>query len=144
MKKINSEVKVNDEKSFKVTIGTTNKKFTDSIYVEVGSYIVPLFNNDYKKQMVDVYKRTKRFVADKLSKSKLYGKNFILVDNIATDRMTQGKRSYYEIQLFLKNLKPQPFKLAANDCKDEIVYDLVSFIKDAFKEEDFECYKTKG
>ena len=144
MKKINSEVKVNDKESFKVTIGTTNKKSTDSIYVEVGSYIEPLFNSDYKKQMVDVYKKTKRFVIDKLSKSKLYGKNFILVDNIATERMTQGKRSYYEMQLFLKNINPQPFKLAANDCKKEIVYDLVAFIEDTFKEEDFACYKTKA
>lgn len=144
MKKINSELKLTNDESFKVIIGTTNKKISDSLYIEIGSYIKPTTKDNYKQQIENIYKKTKRFIITKLSKNNIYATNFIFVDNIATDRMIQGKRSYYEVQLFLKNLNQQPFKLAAEECKKTIVNELVDFIKEALKEEEFECYKTKA
>lgn len=146
MKKINSEVKI-DNNLFKIKIGTTDKKNPNVIYVEIGSYISPIEDIDaYTLHIEEIEKSTKNYLTDLLNKNESYEKDFIFISDVADERITKGKRSYIEMQIFVKpklKLNCQKFSEISNKFNMECVNKILPVIENAIKTNGFECYKTR-
>lgn len=141
MKKINSEVKFCDN-NFKIKIGTTDKKNHNSIYIELGTYIMPNeVKNTYNSEIEDFEKIIKRFVKDNITQNN----DFIIIIDIANDRISINKKSYLEIQIFLKlkDGESQTFKDVSLNMYNNYVRDLISYINNDLYKRGFLCYKTK-
>ena len=145
MKKINSAIKFNVDK-FKLKIGTTNKKNPEVIYIEIGTYIKPNDNKDSFREYIDNFnKKTKHFINKLLNYKKTCNNNFILITDIADERINKGKKSYLDLQILLKpfNLNKSIFKNLASNIYNEYVIDIINFVKNELENNDIECYKTK-
>jgi hypothetical protein len=147
-KKINSEIKYPNT-NFKIKIGTTDKKSPETVYVELGTYITPkLDKENYKEDINSFEKVTKTFFKKKIKNSDLCdNENFISIIDIANERILFNKKSYLEIQLFLKN-KPEfkrekVFKTISKEIHDNYVTDSVSFIESELLKLGFVCSKRK-
>lgn len=144
-KKINSEIKFSDL-DFKVKIGTTNKKKPDTLYVQIGTYIKPCdTKTSYAEDIVSVDKASKYFFKNKLNTTDIYNKNFILITDIAEERINVKKKSFMEMQIHLKrNIKDKKtFKSISKELYNDYINEFIIFLKDTFNKKGFEYYKTK-
>lgn len=144
IKKINSECKFNDN-IFKMKIGTTNKKNPNTIYIELGTYITPISNKQTYSEDIDyLEKGIKTFVKTRLGRENM-SKDFILIVDVADERINQNKKSYLEIQLFIKTGKTDnlSFKDLSNKFHEEYGKDLMSCIKNNLNDLGFIYSKTK-
>lgn len=146
MKKINSEIKI-DNSLFKIKIGTTDKKNPNVIYAEIGSYISPIEDMDiYTPSIEEIEKNAKKYLTDLLNKNESYENDFIFISDIADERITKGKRSYIEMQIFVKpklGLKCKKFSEISDKFKMECVEKILPVIENAIKTNGFDCYKTR-
>lgn len=147
MKKINSEIKFNDG-IFKVKIGTTNKKHPDIIYVEIGTYISP--NEDKKSYKNDIFSldsELRKYIENKLCANEYLKDSFILVTDCPFERMEIGKKSYFEMQLFIKPDKKLfeegRFSDMASKIKDFLIDDITGKIQNCFDIKGFNSHKTR-
>ena len=124
MKKINSEVKFCDN-NFKIKIGTTDKKNHNSIYIELGTYIMPNeVKNTYNSEIEDFEKIIKRFVKDNITQNN----DFIIIIDIANDRISVNKKSYLEIQIFLKLKDGEVVKMSKRTGNSITISELIEEI----------------
>lgn len=143
MKKINSEIKVNNS-NFKIKVGTTDKKNPSIIYIEIGSYITPLKESDsYSKEIEEMRKSIKKHLLTVLP-----DKNFIFTTDVASDRMAKGKKSYLEMQLHMRtfyNNEVKYFENMVGVIRDTyLTYNIIPYIENRLKEQGFEYSKTKN
>ena len=145
IKKINSVVKFNTN-NFKLKIGTVNKKNPEVVYIEMGTYIKPNSDKDSFSEYIDIFnKKTKYFINNLIINKKTCNNNFILITDIADERIVKGKKSYLDLQILLKpfNLNNHIFKNLATNIYNDYAIDILTFVKNELENNDIECYKTK-
>jgi hypothetical protein len=147
-KKINSEIKFNDD-VFKVKLGTTDKKNPETIYAELGVYIKPNFKKaSYTEDIIEFEKLARHYLKNKIKTSDIcYSNNFITVVDIADERITCNKKSYLDIQIFLKTkiekMEKGIFKKLSTEIHDRYIRDMLDFLKENLTEYGFSYTKTK-
>ena len=89
-------------------------------------------------------KNTKHLINTLIKNKKTCYNNFILITDIADERISEYKKSYLDLQIFLKpmNIKDANFSYIAKNIYDNYVIDILDYIKNEFND-NFECYKTK-
>lgn len=98
-KRINSEIKYNNN-PIKVTIGTTDKKNPKTVYVTFSAYITPKHEKEeYNEEICNFEKELKKKIKSSLNTNN----DFIMIVDVANNRILYNKKSYLEIQVFLKN-----------------------------------------
>lgn len=149
-KKINSEYKVNNEdSSFIVTMGTSNKKNPEVIYSVLSTYITPNSEEINEEFFDEVPKKIKRNLKNTISKYGLCEKDVIVVSNVATSRMLYGKQSYFDMQIYFKPqkdillLKNRKFKDISEDIYNVFVKDIASNIEMSLHTNGFTTSKNK-
>lgn len=144
LKTINSE-KTFQDKNFKIKIGTTNKKNPDTLYVKIGTYIKPLdIMESYTDYFNNFNKKAKKYIKKLIDENKNCCKNFILITDIADERILKNKKSYLDMQIYFKlNTNKETFKELTNYMYTKYAINIVSYVKDELKNNDFECYKNK-
>lgn len=147
MKKIKSESKFTDD-SFKIKIGTMDKKNPEVIYIELGSYISPVEEKkSYKPNVSNIERETKSLIGNVLQNSGLCKSDFIFVSDIADERIAMNKKSYFELQLFVKPLdsvrNSGKFSELTEKFNDECVSKIITHVKQYITENGFEYYKSR-
>ena len=147
MKKIKSESKFQDN-DFKIKIGTIDKKNPEVIYIELGSYITPKEEMEsYKPCISKLEREAKSLIGDIIQKSDMCKNDFIFVSDIADERITMNKKSYFELQLFIK-----PLENIKNVCKfteltkkfnENCVSEIVPCVKQCITNNGFEYFKSR-
>lgn len=145
IKKINSETKTRCD-GFKVTIGTTDKKNPSSVYIGFGGYITPTNNEkSYNDKIRNFEIKMKRNAESIISDGKLSDRNIIFVSEIAQERMCLGKKSYFDIQIYVPVSKKmlastnRSFKDLTNIITDGYISNLSEKIKTLMQENGFAC-----
>lgn len=147
MKKIKSESKFPDE-SFKIKIGTMDKKNPEVIYIELGSYISPKEEKkSYKPNVSNIERETKSLIGNVLQNSGLCKSDFIFVSDIADERIAMNKKSYFELQLFVKPTdavkNSGKFSELTEMFNNKCVSKIIPQVKQYITENGFEYYKSR-
>ena len=147
-KSICSEVSL-ENPYFKLKIGTIDKKKPTTFYVEGGTFITPVENDDdertYKEKMTEVYKAMARGIEEMrlTKKKKNLEKNFIANIDVADERMKVGKKTYFTFQYYLRqNGELITFSEIAEDG-DEYTKLVLARLEYSLKENGFALSKTK-
>lgn len=150
-KKINSEYKVNNEdNSFIVTMGTSNKKNPEVIYSILSTYITPISEEINEEFFEEVPKNIKRNLKSTISKYGLCEKDVIVVSDVATSRMLYGKQSYFDMQIYFKPQKDillsknRKFKDISEDIYETFVKDIANNIEISLHTNGFLTSKNKN
>lgn len=146
-KSICSEVSL-DNRYFKLKIGTINKKKPTTFYVEGGTFITPVYDDDdklsYKEKMANVYKAMSQGIIRITNEAKNIQKTFIANIDVADERMKIGKKTYFTFQYYLhQNGELAPFSKITEDGEryTKIVLDKIEY---SLKENGFAISKTKN
>lgn len=149
-KKINSEYKVkNEDSSFIVTMGTSNKKNPEVIYSVLSTYITPSSEEINEEFLEKVPKNIKKNLKSTISKYGLCEKDVIVVSDVATSRMLYGKQSYFDMQIYFKPqkdillLKNRKFKDISEDIYETFVKDIANNIEISLNTNGFLTSKNK-
>lgn len=148
MKKINSEISFKNN-HFKFKIGTANKKLPDTAYIVLGTYIIPGESEEpYKVKIENFSKNVKHYVKNILNQSSMLKDNFIFIVDAASERMAPKKKSYLEMQIFVRPevelVKTKSFKDIANDMLAPCNTQIIPYIEKCLSEEGFAFSKTKS
>lgn len=113
-KKISSSLTVPSD-TWRVKIGTSDRKTHNTIYFEYTSFISPQKEENPCSDDMDSLRCYIREETNKMiEKTGYFGNNFIVNFQIPDMRMSRGKKSYLLIQIFLKCLDDEllemPFK----------------------------------
>jgi hypothetical protein len=101
-KRLNTETKLN-KNGFKIKVGTTNRLKPNTVYIDLGGYIIPQKDkNNYDEDVVELNKMFNKRLKSYISKSEIYDKKYICVIETAQARMKKGKKSYISMQCHLK------------------------------------------
>lgn len=150
-KKINSEIIIPNS-SFKLLIGTMDKKNPSNVYIEGGVFVEPLYDNDYKEALLQVEKRyklavdnIKKHTIDINSSARVFdGKAMtIKIFEIADNRLQKGKKSYLSFQFFLKQAETVALKQFAEENR-EIFSNLCDSLRSDLEFFGFATSKTKN
>lgn len=146
IKSICSEVSL-ENPYFKLKIGTINKKQPTTFYVEGGTFITPVNEDDdersYKERMAAVYNEMAKGIQRIVSENGLR-KDFIANIDVADERMRVGKKTYLTFQYYLRQNKELiPFSEIVEDGTDytKIVLDRLEY---SLKKNGFALSKTKN
>ena len=145
-KNICSEVSL-ENPYFKLKIGTINKKKPTTFYIEGGTFITPVDDDDnisYKDKMDLVYKDMTRGLLLLTGEAKNIQKTFIANIDVADERMKIGKKTYFTFQYYLHQTgEPLPFsEITENGEKyTKVVLDKIEY---SLKENGFALTKTKN
>lgn len=147
MKKIKSESKFQDN-DFKIKIGTMDKKNPEVVYIELGSYISPKEEREtYKPYISRIEKKTKSLIENVIQESGMCKNGFIFVSDIADERVAMNKKSYFEMQVFIKptdEIKTcGKFVDLTKKINEECVSKIIPGIKKYIKENGFEYFKSR-
>lgn len=142
---INSEQKY-ENPNFKIKVGTNNKKKPEVIYIQLGTYIKPLEMKESFSDYISIFDKETKYYLSKLIKEKnnCY-KDFILITDIADERINKNKKSYLDLQIFIKPIfnKNEVFKNIANKIYNDYVTNIISYVETELNINDIKCYKTK-
>ena len=100
-KRFNTERKVNKD-GFKIKIGTTNRLNPNTVYVDLGGYIIPQEN---KEEYTEEFNMINKFFNKKLKtllNKDIFDTQYICVIDTAHERMKKDKESYLSLQCHLK------------------------------------------
>jgi hypothetical protein len=145
MKKINSETTIEND-LFKIKIGTTDKKNPEIIYIEIGCYISPNEEKEYGPIIDDIEKGINNFIGEMVGPNSICEKDYIFIFDIAEERITKKKKSYMEMQIFLKVIKEirsLKFSNIVEKFKEEYISKILPVVKMYLNNNGFECYKTR-
>lgn len=149
-KKINSEYVVkNTISNFNILLGTSNKKKSDVIYTTLSSYITPTNEDIDEEYIVLLDKQLKKYIKSLFAQDRICEKDFIVVVDIATNRMTVGKPTFLDVQIYFKPLNGilidnnYNFKKISEKIYQEYVLKIVKFLEREISEKDFILSKTK-
>ena len=146
IKSICSEVSLKNP-YFKLKIGTINKKKPTTFYIEGGTFITPVDEDDcisYKDKMDLVYKDMTKGLILLTGEAKNIQKTFIANIDVADERMKVGKKTYFTFQYYLHQIgEPLPFsEITENGEKyTKVVLDKIEY---SLKENGFALSKTKN
>ena len=145
-KSICSEVSI-ENPYFKLKIGTIDKKRPTTFYVEGGTFITPVDDDDddrsYKDRMAIVYKDMVKGIQHAVSENRL-SHDFIANIDVADERMKVGKKTYFTFQYYLRqNGKLLQFAEIAENG-DEYTKKVLEKIEYSLKENGFALSKTKN
>ena len=144
-KNIHSEIKFSDN-DFKVKICTINKKNPDILYTQIGTYLKPIEKKNLYTEEFEIFdKISKKYLQKKLKNSSLYNNEFILVIDIADERINVNKKSFLDIQIHFKckNRNNKNFKEISNNLYEDCIVDYLSFVKNNLSSFGFEYFKNK-
>lgn len=144
-KNIHSEIKFFDN-DFKVKICTINKKNPDILYTQIGTYLKPIEKKNLYTEEFEIFdKISKKYLQKKLKNSSLYNNEFILVIDIADERINVNKKSFLDIQIHFKckNRNNKNFKEISNNLYEDCIVDYLSFVKNNLTSFGFEYFKNK-
>ena len=131
-KRLNTETKLN-KNGFKIKVGTTNRLNPNTIYIDLGGYIVPQEDkNSYDDDVVELDKMFNKQLKTRLSKSGVFDKKYICIIETAQERMKRGKKSYISMQCHLKqsgNLNVNDIIDITKNFTDEISKELTDIIE---------------
>jgi hypothetical protein len=151
MKKINSEYKVdNDNSSFIVTMGTSNKKSPDVIYSILSTYVTPNTNDINESIFDEVSKNVKKKLKTSITKLGICETDVIVVSDVASSRMLCGKPSFFDMQIYFKpqkdviKTKSAKFKDVSNDIYNTYVKNIVNDIEETLSVNGFSTSKRKN
>lgn len=145
MRLINSEQKYQNA-NFKIKVGTNNKKKPEVIYIQLGTYIEPTETKDSFSNFIYTFnKEVKHYISNLINEKNNCHKDFILITDIADERIALNKKSYLDLQIYIKpiNYKKEIFKNIAKKIYEDYVIDVTSFIETELNINDIKCYKTK-
>ena len=146
IKSICSEVSLKNP-YFKLKIGTINKKKPTTFYIEGGTFITPVDEDDcisYKDKMDLVYKDMTKGLILLTGEVKNVQKTFIANIDVADERMKVGKKTYFTFQYYLhQNGEPISFSeiVENGDKYTKVVLDKIEY---SLKENGFALSKTKN
>lgn len=148
MKAIMSEKSLNT-KNFKIKVGTLNKKFPVSMYLEAGTYIRPTHElTSYKEQIVEIEKEMKLQAKKVIDLLPAIEKDFILITDVAINRIDKSRGTHYTIQFHFKPRLTEitEFHKTFNQLADEFIRRYEgSFctFHNIITSHGFQCSKTK-
>jgi len=101
-RKILSSINVPSE-SFKLKISTTDRKYHNTIYFELSSFIIPLCDtNDYSLDMRSLKAIIREKTGHIIDNTGFFDNNFIINFEVPEKRMNANKSTYMMAQIFLK------------------------------------------
>lgn len=150
VKKINTALGIKND-SFKIKIGTIDKKNPNAVYVNIGAFITPMeLRDSYTNDFISFQKDTKRKMLEIIAKNPICEKNTIIIVDIAESRITMNKKSYLDIQIFLKPTSEtlsrvkKSFKTLSNEINDNYIQPFIlPYIKDEINKCQFCLSKVK-
>ena len=143
-KNICSEINL-ENPYFKLKIGTINKKNPTTFYVEGGTFITPVDNDDdrlYNERIATIYKEMTKGIQLIVSEKKLKH-DFIANIDVAEDRMKVGKKTYFTFQYFLKQDGEPISFVEIGENGNEYTSEVLKRIEYSLKENGFALSKTK-
>ena len=136
-------------KNFKIKVGTLNKKFPVAMYLEAGTYIRPTEElTSYKSNIVDIEKEMKLQAKKVIESNPQIDKDFILVTDVAVNRIDKCRGTHYTIQFHFKpkltdiTEKHKTFSQIADEFIDNYK-DSFNLFSDIITSHGFQCSKTK-
>ena len=142
-RKVNS-ISTYNHNGIKVKIGTMDKKNPATLFLAFSTYIVPIVEEkSYRvnvKSMTDSFKRR---VDETIHDGVVFHGDYIFIDEIPTDSMKLGKKTYVEIQVYLKvrpnvlNAYDGDFKALTDSMMDGDVGRLTEWLESVFGENGF-------
>ena len=144
MERLNREKKI-DHSKIRVKICTTNNENPKAIYLEIGFFVSPRFEEkSYNSDIIYVKRDINRHIRDFISDSCLFDQRFITSFELSMNGLKAGKRSYTSLQVTMRQSSDQPKSLKEiHKLSDQHVRNLCSNIADSFEERDFDVYKNK-
>ena len=143
MKTITSERTIK-AKDFKIKIGTLNKKNPTTMYLEAGTYIKAIDDDDsYKSKIYNIEKEMKLLTKSIIRTNPVIDDDFILVTEVALNRIDKERGTHYTIQL---HFKPHVNNRSFKELSDEFVNSYESSFPEYQKiitKYGFACSKTK-
>lgn len=101
-KRLNVENRFNSN-GFKVKVGTTNRLSPNTVYIDLGGYLIPQEDKvSYEEDINTIDKTFKRILKKKISIDNVFDNKYICVIETAHERMKKGKNSYMSLQCHLK------------------------------------------
>lgn len=101
-RKILSSINIKSE-SFKLKISTTDRKYHNTIYFELSSFITPLCDTkDYTCDMRSLKTIIREKTGHIIDDTGFFDNNFILNFEVPDKRMNSNKSTYMMAQIFLK------------------------------------------
>ena len=150
IKKINSEYSIKNDDLINIKIGTSDKKNPEVIYTALSTYIVPL-NEDIDEETISEFDNLlKKHIKNLIKTDNLCTKDIIVVVDAAVGRMSCGKQTFLEIQIYFKpselTLKQynKKFKDISTEIYKHYIINIISFIKNKLIEEDLTLSKIKS
>ena len=100
---MSSETEIRNN-TINIVIGTMDRKNPNSIYIDLNGYITPNLNkNDYAQELKTLDASISSAVNSIIKeKDDIFEKNSICIFDVAGNRMSYDKKSYFSIQIFLK------------------------------------------
>ena len=108
---MNLKFKVNGDKTIKhdkikSILGLVDKNNHSVFYLEGGTFIIPLVENENFEEVMDFIKKTcKANIKKKLEITPFLEKSFLMNFEICSDRMKKNKSSYLSFQFHFKQKK---------------------------------------
>jgi len=130
-------------KNLKSTYGTVDSKNLKSIYINIQTWVQPkISSEDWTKQVSYLNKQIKNIISEILDKF-IYKQNFIVDLDLRSSGISQGKRSFLnlEITLFFKEIvdfKSIRVKTSVKDIVNTVNKDVFS------KSQIFDFYLSKN
>ena len=149
-KKINSEYTKSDSEYINILMGTYNKKNPDVIYTSLSTYITPISENVSEDTIINFEKDLRKNIKSLLHNDTFCGKNVIIVVDIPVNRMSCGKETFLDIQVYFRPSSENIVKYK-NSFKEisEIIYNkyvisIIDFIYTSLNNENILMSKSKG
>ena len=134
----------------KVRVGTMDKKNPSTLFVAFSMHIEPVVEEkSYRGRVKSMTDSFKRHIDETVRNGILFHGDYIFIDDIPTDSMKHGKKTYIEIQAYLK-VKPNiinaydgDFKGLTDSMMDGDVGRLTEWLELVFKENGFAITENK-
>lgn len=114
---------------FKVKVGTTNRLSPNTVYIDLGGYLIPQEEkNSYEEDINTVDRTFKRLLKKKIGLGNIFEKKYICVIETAHERMKKGKTSYVSLQCHLKQngcLNTEDIINETEGLSNEIIKDFI-------------------
>lgn len=132
VKRLNSETNFKKD-GFKIKVGTTNRLNPQTVYIDLGGYVIPQENKiEYEEDINELNKTFNKHLKNKLCNISVFDKKYICVIETAHERMKKGKTSYISLQCHLKqtgNLNAEEIIKQTTNLTNNLTSDLTEIMK---------------
>lgn len=144
MKTITSEKRINSN-SFKIKIGTLDKKNPTTMYIDAGTYILPKEEKEsYKHDIASLERHLRTLTRNTFKAIDSVSDDFLLVTDVALSRISTERTTHFTIQLYFNPIKEDKTTFSQL-CKQytSLGRKYFSSYKEIFENHGFFCQKTK-